>query len=197
MRLKVLIYTSEIDALLGPYIDDVSFMDLIKSELTDEQLKEIFLNWDTIKPQIDKLKGKRIEKEKFTDFLQDLIAESMFKKGKLSKLQEEQERRRRNNLILGNDGGNDGNDGNDGGNDGGNNSGDDGNDRNDGGDNATQPQPTNNDMRILSFWLLGLCRLLLVQSRLLLGQYRLLLGLSKLLLRQSKLQLGQSRLLLG
>ena len=63
----------------------------------------------------------------------------MFKKGKLTKLQEEQERRRRNNQELGNDG----NDGNDGGNDGGN---DDGNDGGNDGNDATQLQPTNDQL---------------------------------------------------
>jgi hypothetical protein len=132
------IYISDFDALIGPYIGDVNFMNLIKSELTEDQMKEIVLNWDTIKPQIDKLKGTRIEKEKFTDLLQDLIAESMFKKGKLSRLQQEQELNRRNGRTFGNNnggpgGGDDGNDGGDGGDDGGDTT-------------QPQPQPPSNDL---------------------------------------------------
>jgi hypothetical protein len=89
------IYVSEFESLLGPYIGDVDFLNSIIVKLNEDQMKEIVLNWDTIKPQIDKLKGTRIEQSKFIDLLEDFVAESMFKKGKLTRLQQEQNINRR------------------------------------------------------------------------------------------------------
>jgi hypothetical protein len=76
-------FKSDFKAIMTQYINDPSTIDELALEIGDVGIREFVLNYQSYIPKLKKIEGQRFNKKLFFNFFQDMLAESINKKGLL------------------------------------------------------------------------------------------------------------------